>query len=341
MSQRITRLWYTSAKPLRWLAPLARLFAWLSTRRRLAYQNGRRRVYRSGLPVLVIGNLTVGGTGKSPFTAWLAAYLRRQGWHPVILSRGYGAQPDHYPFLVVADSKPGDCGDEPVMLAQQTGLCVLVDPKRARAAEYAEQQNLGDILICDDGLQHYALGRDLEFCIFDGAKGPGNGELLPVGPLREALERVRSVDFCLSTGTPTHPAFDEPPLNERDWHEIQLVPTGLRRLVDDEMRPLEWLNGRVVNAVAGIAHPNRFFDTLNELGARVIPHAYGDHHRFEAQDLSPVHGPVVMTAKDAVKCLDIATDDVWVLDVIAQPGEGFDTLLQQRLAALMENASNG
>jgi len=123
------------------------------------------------------------------------------------------------------------------MLAQQTGLCVLVDPKRARAAEYAAQQDLGDILICDDGLQHYALGRDLEFCIFDGAKGPGNGELLPVGPLREGLDRVRTVDFCLSTGTPTHPAFSQSPLNERQWHEIRLVPKGLRRLVDDEMRP--------------------------------------------------------------------------------------------------------
>ena len=341
MSQRITRLWYTDAKPLRWLAPLARLFGWLSARRRQAYHQGRKRVYRSALPVLVIGNLTAGGTGKSPFTAWLAAYLRRQGWRPVILSRGYGAHPDHYPFLVVADSDPEDCGDEPVMLAQQTGLCVLVDPRRARAAQYAEQQNLGDILICDDGLQHYALERDLEFCIFDGAHGPGNGELLPVGPLREGLDRVRTVDFCLSTGAPSHAAFSRPPLNERQWHGIQLVPKVLRRLVDEEMRPLEWLNGRVVNAVAGIAHPTRFFDTLNELGARVIPHAYGDHHRFQAEDLSFLHGPVVMTAKDAVKCRDIAGGEVWVLDVIAQPGEAFETLLEQRLAALMENAANG
>ena len=341
MSQRISRLWYTPNKPLWWLAPLARLYGRLADARRKAYQDGRRCARHPGVPVLVVGNLTAGGSGKSPFTAWLAGYLRRHGWRPVILSRGYGGHPDHYPFMVVSSSDPRDCGDEPVMLAQQSGLCVMVDPRRSRAAEYAVSQHLGDILVCDDGLQHYALARDLEFCIFDGARGPGNGELMPVGPLRERPERALEVDFCLSTGPPTHPAFGQPPLNRRQWHAIELVPNGLRRLINGETRPLEWLNGQVINAVAGIANPCRFFDTLNDLGARVIPHAFSDHHRFRASDLRLTHGPVVMTAKDGVKCGSIATEDTWVLDVIAQPGQGFETLLEQRLAEIIKDGVHG
>ena len=341
MKQRITRLWYRPDRPLRWLAPLARLFGWLSAWRRRAYRQGKRHGTGVEVPVLVVGNLTVGGTGKSPFTAWLAGYLRRRGWRPVILSRGYRARPEHYPFLVGDQSDPGECGDEAVMLAQQTGLCVLVDPKRSRAARHAVSQGLGDILICDDGLQHYALARDLEFCIFDGSQGPGNGDLIPVGPLREGLDRIRTVDFCLYSGALTHPAFDRPPLNERQWHRIELVPTGLRRLVDGETRPLAWLDGRVVNAVAGIAHPHRFFDTLNELGARVIPHAYSDHHRFRPGDLELVHGPVVMTAKDGVKCRSIAGEDAWVLDVVVQPAKSFEILLEQRLETMTGSEGNG
>ena len=331
MGDRLQRLWYTDKRPLGWLAPLAWLYGWLVKRRQQAYRRGRRSVHRSPYPVLVVGNITVGGTGKSPFTAWLVGHLKSNGWRPVILSRGYGASPDHYPCLVGPDSDPADCGDEPVMLAQQTCAHVLVDPRRARAAAYVETHQIGDVLICDDGLQHYALARTLEFCIFDGARGVGNGALLPVGPLREPLERAGQVDFCLSTGEPRHPSFDSGTLAGQRLYPVKLVPTTLRNLVTGDTRPLEWLRGRVVNGVAGIGNPERFFDTLDSLGARVIPHAFDDHHRFRAGDLDVPHGPVVMTAKDGVKCRAIAGEEVWVLDVIARPDDALVAALDQQL----------
>lgn len=331
MRNKLERLWYSDRRPLLWLAPLAWLYGWLVNRRRKAYNSGRRPVHHSPLAVLVVGNITVGGTGKSPFTAWLVCHLRNRGWHPVILSRGYGATPDRYPFLAEPDADPAECGDEPVMLAQQTGAPVLVDPTRARAAAYAERQQLGDVLICDDGLQHYALARTLAFCIFDGARGIGNGALLPVGPMREPLERVGSVDFCLITGQPTHDSFQTAFPKSVHCHPIALVPTTLRNLHSGETRDLEWLQGRVVNGVAGIGNPGRFFDTLTELGARVIPHPFDDHYRFRAEDLDFPHGPVLMTAKDGVKCRAIAGDDVWVLDVIAQPDDALVSALDQQL----------
>ncbi|MGM0449807.1 MAG: tetraacyldisaccharide 4'-kinase [Pseudomonadota bacterium] len=341
MGDTLQRLWYTGKRPLGWLAPLASLYGWLVKRRRQAYREGRRAVHHSPFPVLVVGNITVGGTGKSPFTAWLVGHLKASGWRPVILSRGYGAKPDHYPCLVGPESDPADCGDEPVMLAQQTGVHVLVDPKRSRAATYVEQQRLGDVLICDDGLQHYALARTLEFCIFDGARGVGNGALMPVGPLREPLERAGEVDFCLSTGEPSHPSLHSGALAGQHLYPVDLVPTTLRNLATGDTQPLEWLNGRVVNGVAGIGNPGRFFDTLDDLGARVIPHPFDDHHRFHSGDLDFPHGPVVMTAKDGVKCGAITGNDLWVLDVIARPDAALVTALDQQLKQPGKDRTHG
>ena len=331
MADTLQRFWYTDKRPLAWLAPLAWLYGRLVNQRRQAYLTGRRAVHHSPFPVLVVGNITVGGTGKSPFTAWLVGHLRARGWRPVILSRGYGASPDHYPCLVGPDSDPAECGDEPVMLAQQTGTHVLVDPRRARAAAYAERQKLGNVLICDDGLQHYALARTVEFCIFDGARGIGNGALMPVGPLREPPERAGEADFCLTTGDPAHRSFHTGGLTGQRLYPVKLMPTALRNLATGEARPLAWLRDRVVNGVAGIGNPGRFFDTLDALGARVIPQPFDDHHHFRAGDLDFPHGPVVMTAKDGVKCRAIAGDDVWVLDVIAQPDKALVTALDQKL----------
>ncbi len=341
MGNTLQRLWYTDKRPLAWLMPLAWLYARVVNRRRQAYLRGRRAVHRSPLPVLVVGNITVGGTGKSPLTAWLVGHLRSRGWRPVILSRGYGAKPDHYPCLVGPDSDPADCGDEPVMLAQQTGAHVLVDPRRARAASYAESRDLGDVLVCDDGLQHYALARTVEFCIFDGARGIGNGALMPVGPLREPPERAKEVDFCLTTGEPSHPSFHTGVLAGHPFSPVRLVPTTLRNLATGERRPLEWLRDRVVNAVAGIGNPTRFFDTLDALGARVIPQPFDDHHRFRAGDLDFPHGPVVMTAKDGVKCHAITGDDVWVLDVIARPDTTLVAALDQKLEQPGKDQTHG
>ncbi len=339
MASRIERYWYSGKRPLRWLAPVAALFGWIVARRRAAYASGRRRSRHPGMPVLVVGNITVGGTGKSPFTAWLVRHLQKRGWRPVILSRGYGGSAEHYPFLVTGDSDPGQCGDEPVMLAQQTGAYVVVDPSRPRGADYARAHDMGDVLVCDDGLQHYALQRDLEFCIFDGARGIGNGALLPVGPLREPVSRCLDIDFCITTGPATGPGFDVSPLASRALYPVTLQPIRLRHLLSGESVSMEWLEGRIINAIAGIGNPARFFDSLYELGAKVIPHAYPDHHRFHSGELALPHGPLVMTAKDAVKCQSITPDDTWVLDVVAEPGPEFVEALNKGLEQLGEPAN--
>lgn len=331
MKSRLDRFWYQQRKPLWWLWPLSQLFALLVAWRKRRLQ---RRAYRSRLPVLVVGNITVGGTGKSPFTAWLADFVRGKGWHPVILSRGYGGSGRQYPQLVGPDSDAAECGDEPVMLAQQTGCPVVVDPLRARAAAWVEEQGLGTLLICDDGLQHYRLARDIEFVLFDGARGAGNQSLLPVGPLREPLRRLQGADYCIATGEPAHSSWSCIRHFASVVHQVKQQPGQLRHLHSDEVRSLQWLSGKTVNAVAGIANPERFFDSLIQLGAKVIPHPFSDHHRFVAGDFSLSHGPVVMTAKDAVKCRHIAPDDVWVLDVMAVPDAAMTRLLSRQLAEL-------
>ena len=330
MSSRIDNYWYGHRRPLVWLWPLAWLWQWVSSARRRRY-GSRKQGYRPALPVLVVGNITVGGTGKSPFVAWLVARLQARSYRPVILSRGYGGQSEHYPMLVTADSDPVECGDEPVMLAQQCGCYVVVDPRRARAAAYAERQLLGDILVCDDGLQHYPLQRDMEFALFDGARGAGNQAPVPVGPLREPLSRLRQVSFCLSTGTPSHSSWSAIRRPTETVHEVRQGPWRLRHLHTGEIRALDWLHGLTINAVAGIANPNRFFDTLTELDAKVIPHPFPDHYAFRVSDFQLDHGPVVMTAKDAVKCRHVAPEETWVLDVMSEPVEDLEDALFQRL----------
>ncbi|MDX1589681.1 MAG: tetraacyldisaccharide 4'-kinase [Oleiphilaceae bacterium] len=335
MKSRIDRLWYQQRRPLWLLWPLARLFTLLALWRKGRL---RGRAYRSPLPVLVVGNITVGGTGKSPFTAWLADFVRYKGWQPVILSRGYGGRTHHYPQLVTPGSDAAECGDEPVMLAQQTGCPVVVDPRRDRAAEWVLQQGLGTLLICDDGLQHYRLARDIEFVLFDGARGAGNQAPLPVGPLREPLRRLRQADYCIATGEPVHPSWSSIRQQVEDVHQVTQQPSQLRHLHSDRVRPLQWLSGQTVNAVAGIANPERFFDSLMQLGAKVIPHPFSDHHPFSASDFDLAHGPIVMTAKDAVKCRSVAPDNVWVLDIMAMPDAALGRSLTRQLAALATSA---
>lgn len=322
----LDRLWYGPRRPLWLLWPLAWLYRAIARRRReqaLAMLEGQRPMTA---PVIVVGNITAGGTGKSPLTAWLVARLAEQGWRPVIITRGYGGKAHTYPLPVTDQANPAQAGDEPVMLAQQTGCPVVVDPRRARAARWALDQNLGNILVCDDGLQHYALARHLEIAVFDGNRGLGNGAPIPVGPLREDPERLQSVDFVVCNGR-VPAGLDHPQL-----HVMQLSPTRLRHLRSGETRPVDWLMGKPVRAVAGIGNPARFFDTLAGLGARVRPLALGDHHRFSRRDLDVGSGEIlVMTAKDAVKCRDIAHDHCWVLEVAASLPENFLQALLHRL----------
>lgn len=324
----VDRLWYGKSRPLWWLWPLALLYRQVAEKRRLNALAHLADRPRPAAPVIVVGNITAGGTGKSPLTAWLVDVLREAGWHPVILTRGYGGRSDHYPLQVTQQTPAAEAGDEPVMLARQSGCPVVVDPQRARGACWALEQSLGNILICDDGLQHYGLHRDLELAVFDGRRGIGNGALIPVGPLREPVQRLDTVDFVIINGEPVAP------VPSAQYSIMTLVPEHLVNLLNGQTQPLSWLAGKAVRGVAGIGNPGRFFDTLTSLGAQVRPAAFADHHRFTPRDLAIDAGEIlVMTAKDAVKCDTFAHKDCWVLGVKAQLPESFREALVARVAA--------
>lgn len=330
----VDRLWYGEGRPLWLLWPLAWLYRWITRRRRAAYRTGRRVVSRPPIPVIVVGNITAGGTGKSPLTLAIVEHLKRQGWRPAIISRGYGGKSEHYPLVVSIDTRAEQCGDEPLMLARQGQVPVVVDPKRARAAQWAYDNDLADILVCDDGLQHYALGRDLEIAVFDGARGLGNGAPIPVGPLREPPERLSDVDAVVFNGqTLAHLAHP---------HSVtmQFEPQSLKNVATGELQPVDWLSGKSVTAVAGIGNPARFFHMLRSLGAIVDERPLADHHEFRSADLERPQGqPLIMTAKDAVKCVEFADADCWSLEVRAALPDAFWEVLDSRLTHLNVSAS--
>ncbi|MFE8071642.1 tetraacyldisaccharide 4'-kinase [Marinobacteraceae bacterium S3BR75-40.1] len=330
MREWIERVWYQRKTAPLYLKPLAWLFGLIVFTRRQIYRHGGKG-YRAPVPVIVIGNITVGGTGKSPLTAWLAGHLKTLGWKPLIVSRGYGGEAPQYPVLVDDTTPANEAGDEPLMLWEQTGLPVIVDPDRPRGVRWALEKELGNIVICDDGLQHYALERDFEIVVFDGARALGNGSLLPAGPLREPIARLQQANVLVVTGHPDWERFPDGLRHSRVLHAVTLVPTGFRALVGDEKRPKEAFAGKPVHAVAGIGHPERFFETLRELGCEVIEHPFADHHTFKPADLAWPDHPVVMTAKDAVKCRQLAQENTWILEVEAHPDPGVETALDNWL----------
>lgn len=334
MSSLIDRLWYSQSRPLGFLAPLAWLY------RRIAVSRKRKALALQppalAVPVVVVGNITAGGTGKSPLTGWLVTQLRNAGWRPVILSRGYGGKARHYPLRVSTDSHATIAGDEPVMLARATGSPVIVDPQRLRAAQYAIDQNLGNVLVCDDGLQHYGLPRDIELAVFDASRGVGNGAGIPVGPLREPVDRLNSVDYIILTG-PGASAERRPErfagVTHNAIYTMTLKPLHLLNLITGEQLSVANLAGKNVLAVAGIGNPARFFDTLNSLGANVTSRAFADHHRFKPGDLKTDAGQwLVMTAKDAVKCQGFAPANAYALMIEAQLPAEFGRRLLKQLA---------
>lgn len=324
MSAWIDRLWYGKGRPLWPLYPLTWLYRFIAEhRRRKAFQALTSSI---PVPVVVVGNITAGGTGKSPLTAMLARLLASEGRHPVILTRGYGGRSDHYPLRVLPRTPATEAGDEPVMLAEQAGCPVVVDPDRRRGALWALDQRLGDVMLCDDGLQHYPLPRDIELAVFDGRRGLGNGALIPVGPLREPSSRLDLVDFVITNGG----WLDD--MEHHQQYTMTLVPTAIRHLASGRLMPLDDLKGKPVMAVAGIGNPARFFDTLRDLGAQVTERALPDHHQFKATDLQCDAGQwLVMTAKDAVKCRELAPENAWVLDIEARLPDAFS---QAFLAAI-------
>ncbi|WP_263141798.1 tetraacyldisaccharide 4'-kinase [Pseudomonas alcaligenes] len=328
LADRLLSAWYRGHPGLVLLRPLEGLYRWVVTRKRARFLSGRSEAYRAPVPVLVVGNITVGGTGKTPLILWLIEHCRARGLRVGVISRGYGAQPPRLPWRVTAEQDAREAGDEPLLIVRRAAVPLMIDPDRARAARALLEAEPLDLLLSDDGLQHYRLARDLELVLIDAARGLGNRHCLPAGPLREPAERLLSVDAVLHNG-----ASEDP----QGAYGFRLRPTALVNLRSGARVALDHFpTGQVLHAVAGIGNPQRFFATLETLNWRPIPHSFPDHARYSEAllDFSP-SAPLVMTEKDAVKCQAFAAADWWYLAVEAEPSGAFVRWLDDELTHLL------
>jgi ATP-binding cassette, subfamily B, bacterial MsbA len=311
----LERAWYANGRWLLVLAPLAWLFSRLARRRRLAYLNGRRLPWRAPVPVVVVGNITVGGTGKTPLVIWLARWLRARGFRPGIVSRGFGGRSGRNPLLVDGGTDPRLAGDEAPLLAERSACPVVVCADRVRAVQYLLEVRDCDIVITDDGLQHYALARDVEIAVIDGSRGFGNGRCLPAGPLREPQERLDEVDLVFVNGSARE---SEQGARARDIR-MGVLPLAFVSIRTGERLPVDVFASRYprAHAVAGIGNPLRFVGTLRDLGVEAALSSFPDHHRFDGSELIFEDGlPVVCTEKDAVKLRRLELPaDAWYLEI--------------------------
>lgn len=322
-----TRYWYRPSPVSLALAPLGWVYCALATLRRALYAVGVLRRVRLPLAVIVVGNITVGGTGKTPLVIWLARWLRQSGYRPGVVTRGYGGRARDWPQVVHAHSDPAAVGDEPILLARHADCLVVADPDRVRAAQTVMAGGC-DVIISDDGLQHYRLARDVEIAVIDGDRRFGNGRCLPAGPLREPVGRLTAVDACVTNGAA-----------RTGEHAMQLVETRFRALGSDRNWPVTEFRGRRVHAVAGIGNPQRFFAHLRRLGVELIEHPFPDHHQFTAADVGfPDALPVLMTEKDAVKCASFADARMAYLAVEARPDPRLGEMI---LGKLKEHSGGG
>ncbi len=319
----LEKRWYSNKPAPLLLRPLARLFHLVAERKK---KRDQQNPWISPVPLVIVGNITVGGTGKTPFTCYLVKLLKAQGFKPGIISRGYKSTAQNYPFDVSQANSADEAGDEPFMLQRLCACPVIIDPDRPAAAEYLLSRYDCDVIISDDGLQHYRLGRDIEVAVIDGERGLGNGALLPAGPLRETESRLHAVDFIIANGCMCSSlAIDQ--------YVMKLEPARFVSLAGNRsVDCAAWQQGDV-HAVAGIGNPQRFFNTLKfDIGLNVIAHPKPDHHRFTARDFAFADSlPVIMTEKDAVKLLNTGLSDAWYLEVNAVLPSAFESAFLQRL----------
>lgn len=324
----IEACWATENPVALLLLPLSWLFRLISWLRRAAYRLDLLSSRRLPVPVIVVGNITVGGTGKTPLVIWLAAHLQGLGHRPGIITRGYGGQSENWPLRVTAESSPDALGDEPVLISRRTGCPVYAGPVRSAAAQMLLHENDCDIILSDDGMQHYALERDMEIAVIDGERRFGNGFCLPAGPLRETTKRLERVDLIVTNGTAGPGEFS-----------MTLIPGKLTNLENPDLTLSPGaFSGTRIHAVAGIGHPERFFSTLRKQGLDVETHAFPDHYLFQQRDIRfGDEYPVLMTEKDAVKCHSFARPNDWYLPVTADLGRDF----VERLGQLLRDLQNG
>jgi len=313
------------------MAPLSGLYGLVMAFRSVLYRLGLRHRIRIGVPVVVVGNLTVGGTGKTPLVAWLSTHLAAVGMRVAIVSRGYGGKARGV-TRVTLHSRPSEVGDEPLLLARRAQATVFIGRDRVAAAKAAVADG-ADIVLGDDGLQHLALVRNCEIVVIDGQRGFGNGSLLPRGPLRESPRRLRRVNAVVINGA-LKPGFQLPGFLSRTAFTMQMRPGDARPVAGSgQLRSLASFRGTGVHAVAAIGNPQRFFDMLREAGLTLYEHPMADHHDFKSGDLDFGDSlPVLMTEKDAVKCAAFADARCWYVPVTAEfaaneSGELIDLIL--------------
>ena len=325
--------WYDGSAPPIHARMLSAVYGAVTALRRKLYRSGIKRSRHPGVPVIVVGNIVAGGTGKTPLTIALVQRLRAAGFTPGVASRGHGRIDDKTPRWVEAGSDAALSGDEPLLIAHSTAAKVRVDRDRLAAAKALSNAGC-DVIVCDDGLQHYRLARDIEIEVVDVRRGYGNGRLLPAGPLREPIERATDCTFrVLNMGVLDEEAMP-PAAGLGEW-PMRLQAIEALPILGGRSQALEAFAGQRVHAVAGIGDPERFFATLRGLGIAVVPHAFPDHHAYQADDLdfgSPL--PVLMTEKDAVKCAGFAGTEWYSVPVQARMPEAFWAALLDRLATM-------
>lgn len=329
LADRLIAVWYADASPPAWLRALEPLYRGFMRLRLAGYRRGWLRSGHPGVPVVIVGNLTVGGTGKTPLVIWLARQLTNRGRVAAIVSRGYGGQSPARPRRVESDDPAPEVGDEPLLIARDTGCAVWICRDRLAAARAAAAAG-AEIVIADDGLQHYGLVRDLEIAVVDGARGFGNGHMLPAGPLREPVGRLEQVDVTICNGEGHCPGGAV---------MMRLSGDAARRLGDGAVRPLADFAPGPVHALTGIGHPERFFAHLERYGVQLVRHALPDHAPLPAGLLEPVDGlPVLMTSKDAVRCARRA-GSAWEVPVDVDLADNGQALLGRVQGVLVRQRS--
>ena len=316
--------WYNKSLWLYLLYPFSIIFSYLTARRRNKYLKDQKKTYKSDIPIIVVGNITIGGTGKTPLVKYIASELKKLGYSPGIVSRGYGGK--FKETLKVTNTTPViETGDEAQILAK-LDMPFYIDRNRVRAVKKIVNDHDCDVIISDDGLQHYKMSRDIEIIVIDGKRRFGNNLTFPAGPLRESLNRLPTADFIINNGGPTS---DNEYLMNISPSKFVHLNSGKSYSIDD------WPMHRQVHAVAGLGNPGRFFDLLEKLGFESIKHPFPDHHMFDESDIFYMdHLPIVMTEKDASKCKDFNNNKIWYLTIDADLNKNFISELDKKLNSI-------
>ena len=322
------KIWYSKNLFSTILLPLSWLFRVVATSRKIYYRLRNSKLNPPETFVIVVGNITVGGTGKTPFVIWLAQQCKNKGLRVGVIARGYKRRNEQQIIEVNSHSLPEEVGDEALLLAEKTTCPVIVATERSQAVGLLTSKYEIDVVIADDGLQHYKLPRNFEIAVVDAERKFGNGRYLPAGPLRESIARLKSCDLVVNNGN-----------DDSNQYSFEIKYDNAVSLFSDSVcRPLGDFKSSTVHAVAGIGNPARFFKILHAAGMRIIEHRFPDHHAYQEADLEFNGNDVVlMTEKDAVKCKKFISKDIWYLPISLSPNNA----LKERVSTLIEGISNG